>query len=89
MTTVPPFSTSTWVLMVVVDMAMPAAVVSPGCRGHIDSKNDVAFGRDLQRDFELQVGLAKASDINAAGCRGLVGNSVPARSAPSDRSPRE
>ena len=39
---------------------------------HVEVQNDVAFGRDLRRDFELQVGLAKGQRRGAAGGGGLV-----------------
>ena len=39
---------------------------------HVQLQNDVALGRDLRRDFELEVGLAKRQRRGAAGGGNLV-----------------
>jgi hypothetical protein len=74
MTTVPPFSTSTWVFTCLVSMAeargrdAPTAVLVD-----VHVQDDVAFGRDLRRDLQAQVGLLELHRGGAAGGGGLVG----------------
>jgi hypothetical protein len=66
-TTVPPFSTSTWVLTCLVLMAKPAPSAAQAVLVDVHVQDDVAFGRDLRRDFQLQVGLAELDRGRAAG----------------------
>jgi hypothetical protein len=59
--------------MCLVLMAMPWAGLRLAVLVDVQLQNDVAFGRDLRRHFELQVGLAESHRGGAAGGRLLVG----------------
>ena len=73
-TTVPPFSTSTCGLDVLgVDREAGGRGAADAVLGDVDVEDDVAFGRDLRRHLELQVGLAELQRGGAAGGRHLVG----------------
>jgi hypothetical protein len=57
-TTVPPFSTSTWVLTCLVLMAGPAfGVLRHAVLVDVDVQDHVAFGRDLRRDLQRRLAL--------------------------------